>query len=167
MRKYMYNGTPIKPVVEIYHDLIPYLGGISEREFYTDSEKCISAWRTANDAVSAYFGDLLRPHAPSAPPLSYGHLVSLGVPLRQPEDAEPNVKSCVNSVEEGIAFLEERRNHHDPRSVRQICLEQRENGSDPRLLSRIRALPGRIKFSNFSKKTEQNPSFLRLKNKRR
>ena len=110
MRKYMYSGVPIRPVVEIYHDVVPYLGGISEREFYTDDEKCISAWRAANDTISAYFGDLLLPNTPSAPPLSYGHLVSLGVPLRQPEDAEPNVKSCVNSIEEGIAFLEARRN---------------------------------------------------------
>ena len=39
MRKYMYNGTPIKPVVEIYHDLIPYLGGISEREFLHGQRK--------------------------------------------------------------------------------------------------------------------------------
>ncbi|MBE6559730.1 MAG: hypothetical protein E7662_01290 [Ruminococcaceae bacterium] len=110
MRKYSYRDKEIKPVVEIYHDVIPYLGGITEGEFYKDTDKCISAWRSANEQIAAYFGDLLAPRAPSAPPLSYGHLVSLGVPFHQPEDAEPNVQHCVNSIDEGIAFLEERKN---------------------------------------------------------
>ena len=110
MRKYSYKGTEIKPVVEIYHDVVPYLGGITEGEFYRDTDKCIAAWKSANEQIAAYFGDLLAPRAPSAPPLSYGHLVSLGVPLRQPDDAEPNVQHCVNSIDEAIAFMEERRN---------------------------------------------------------
>ena len=109
MRKYMYNGKEIKPTVEIYHDLVPYLGGIREKAFYTDIDKCVDAWRTTQTAVSDLFGDLLAVRTPSAPPLSYGHLVSLGVPLAMPEDAEPNVKPCVNSIEEGIEFFEARR----------------------------------------------------------
>ncbi len=109
MKSYQYNGHEITPVAEIYHDVIPYLGGITEGEFYTDTEKCISAWKQANEVIADYFGDLLRPNTPSAPPLSYGHLVSLGVPLRQPEDSEPNVQSCVGSIEEGIEFLRERK----------------------------------------------------------
>ena len=109
MKSYIYNGHEIVPVVEIYHDVIPYLGGITEKEFYTDTEKCISAWKQANEAITGYFGDRLSPNTPSAPPLSYGHLVSLGVPLRQPEDSEPNVQACVGSIEEGIDFLRERK----------------------------------------------------------
>ena len=110
MNKYIYNGNAIQPVVEMYHDIIPYLGGITEREFYQDTEKCIEAWRSANEQLSEYFGELLPTRTPSAPPLSYGHLVSLGVPLRQPIDAEPNVTSCVDSIDEAIAFMEERKN---------------------------------------------------------
>ena len=49
MRKYSYRGKEIKPIVEIYHDVIPYLGGITEGEFYKDTDKCISAWRSANE----------------------------------------------------------------------------------------------------------------------
>lgn len=108
MNAYAYNGQAITPVVEIYHDVIPYLGNITEKEFYTDTEKCIAAWQQADEAITGYFGDRLPPRTPSAPPLSYGHLVSLGVPLRQPENAEPNVQPCVHSIEEGIDFLRQR-----------------------------------------------------------
>lgn len=38
MNAYAYNGQAITPVVEIYHDVIPYLGNITEKEFYTDTE---------------------------------------------------------------------------------------------------------------------------------
>ncbi|MBE6610861.1 MAG: hypothetical protein E7632_00095 [Ruminococcaceae bacterium] len=109
MPEYRYRGTQFFPTVEIDHDVIPYLGGITEGEFYRDTEKCIHAWKEANRQITDYFGDLLQPNTPSAPPLAYGHLVSLGLPLRQPEDAEPNVQPYVDSIEDAIAFLEERR----------------------------------------------------------
>ena len=32
--KYEYNGVQIRPSVEIYHDSIPYLSGITLKEFF-------------------------------------------------------------------------------------------------------------------------------------
>lgn len=106
---YAYQGKEIYPLVEIYHDVIPYLGGITEREFYMDSKKCIEAWKIANAKIAEYFGDLLAPRVPSAPPLSYGHLVSLGAPLKTPENGEPNIAPFADDIDEAIAILKERK----------------------------------------------------------
>ena len=106
---YSYNGKQFYPMVEIYHDVIPHIAGITEGEFYRNPEACVKAWKVANAAISEYFGELLPPRVPSAPPLSYGHLVSLGAPLCMPEDGEPNVRPFVNSMEEGIALLKEKK----------------------------------------------------------
>jgi len=105
--KYAYKGREIRPMVEIYHDVVPYLGGITEGEFYRDAEKCAAAWKKANAAISDCFGELLPPRAPSAAPLSYGHLVSIGAQVNLPEDSEPNIRPFVNSLEEGIALLKD------------------------------------------------------------
>ncbi len=109
MRKYEYKGVQIYPTLEILHSLIPHLAGITESEFFLNQEKCIGAWKSANEQLAAFFGDLHTLRTPTAPPLSYGHLVSLGVPLHQPENGEPNVEPCVSSIDEAIAFMEERR----------------------------------------------------------
>ena len=53
--KYVYQGREIYPQVEMYHDVIPYIGGISDKEFYTDPKACIEAWRKANAAMSEFF----------------------------------------------------------------------------------------------------------------
>ena len=55
--KYAYKGHEIRPMVEIYHDVVPYLGGITEGQFYRDAQKCAEAWKTANAAISEYFGE--------------------------------------------------------------------------------------------------------------
>ena len=109
MKIYSYNGQKITPVVEIYHDVVPYLGGITEKEFYLDTDKCIAAWRLANEQITAQFGDLFPPRKPSAPPLSYGHLACLGAPLIYTENGEPNVKPCADDIDEAIAFMERSR----------------------------------------------------------
>ena len=36
--RYEYKDKEIFPTVEIYHDVIPYLGNITEKEFYLDSK---------------------------------------------------------------------------------------------------------------------------------
>ena len=102
---YYYKDRELFPAVEIYHDVVPYLGGITMREFFLDGEKCANAWRIANAKVSAYFGDLLKPRQPSAAPLSYGHLVCLGAPLTIPEDGEPNIAPPAHSIDEAIELL--------------------------------------------------------------
>ncbi len=107
--KYQYNGKTFYPIIEIYPDVIPYLAGITDKEFYWDGEKCAEAHIKANAAIKEYFGDILDGRAPSAASLSYGHLVSLGAPLNIPEEGEPNVRPFASSIEEGIEILKAKR----------------------------------------------------------
>lgn len=107
--KYAYQGKEIYPQVEMYHDVIPYLGGISDREFYTDPQACIEAWRKANAAMSEFFCGYFQTKAPTAPPFSYGHLVCLGAPYRIPEHGEPNVKPFAEDIDEAIEILKAKR----------------------------------------------------------
>ena len=103
--KYVYNGKEIFPSVEIYHDLIPYLAGISERDFYMDGEKCAEAWKNANGQISAFYGDAVPVRTPGAAPLSYGHLISIGAEYSLPQDSEPNIRPFARDIDEGIAIL--------------------------------------------------------------
>jgi len=105
--KYAYNGRTISPVVEIYHDVIPFIAGISERDFFLDAEKCAKAWKVANEAIANYFGDRLAPRAPMAGPFSYGHLVSIGATVNVPDEGEPNVKYFASDIDEAIAILKD------------------------------------------------------------
>ena len=113
--KYMYQGKEIYPTVEIYPDVIPYLGGITDRQFYTNPELCIQAWKKGKAAIAEYFGDyanaLSLTKAPTAPGLSYGHLVSLGAPLKLPVvDGEPNVTPFANDIDEAIEIMKSKKN---------------------------------------------------------
>ena len=103
--RYEYNGKRFYPIVEMYHDVIPHIAGITDKEFYTEPEKCVTAWKKAIPAIDAFFGDFPIAHNPAAPSLSYGHLVSLGAPLSMPEEGEPNVRPFAASLEEGIEIL--------------------------------------------------------------
>lgn len=100
-----YKGVEIRPSVEIYHDAIVHLGGITMREFFKDKVKCAEAWKTGREKIYSYFGDMLPLRAVSGPPISYGHLICLGAPVEFPEDSEPNVKPMVSSIDEGIEVL--------------------------------------------------------------
>ena len=55
--KYAYQGKEIYPTVEIYPDVIPYLGGVTDNQFYTDPALCIHAWREGIAAIKDYFGE--------------------------------------------------------------------------------------------------------------
>lgn len=103
--KYEYNGKQITPSVEIYHDVVPFIGGISARDFFLDAEKCAKAWKVANAAIADYFGELLAPRAPMAGPFSYGHMVSIGAPVNIPDEGEPNVTHFADSIDDAIAIL--------------------------------------------------------------
>ena len=103
--RYEYGGKEIYPTVEIYHDLIPCLAGISEYEFYMDAAKCAEAWKTANQMIADYYGPYVPVRKPGAAPLSYGHLVSLGAPCEQPRDSEPNIKPFARDLDEAIRIL--------------------------------------------------------------
>lgn len=105
--RYSYQGKEIFPVVEIYHDLVPYLGHITEKQFFLDAEKTAKAWKLANEQIEDRFRGKIAPRTPGAAPLSYGHLVCLGGTVRFPEDAEPNLVPFAEDLEEGIVRLQE------------------------------------------------------------
>ena len=112
--KYVYQGKEIYPFIEIYPDVIPYIGGINDRQFYREPALCIKAWKKALTEIFEYFGEyvqLLKPRTPSAPSLSYGHLVSLGAPLKFPtEYGEPNVSPFAEDIDEAIEILKSKKN---------------------------------------------------------
>ncbi|MBQ3141665.1 MAG: hypothetical protein IJC25_06860, partial [Clostridia bacterium] len=103
--KYAYQGREILPVVEIYHDVLPYLAGVSMRDFFLDAEQCAKAWEIGNQKLYETFGDELPLRKPTPAPLSYGHLICLGAPVTLPEDGEPNVRPFASSLDEGIEIL--------------------------------------------------------------
>ncbi len=107
--KYVYAGREIYPVVEIYHDLIPYIAGITEKQFYMDAEKCADAWQASEDALQAYFGAYCPTRVPGAAPLSYGHLVSIGAPYTLLEDSEPNIKPFAKDIDEALYIIKQAR----------------------------------------------------------
>ena len=107
--KYYYNQKEIFPIVEVYHDVIPYLSGIGMKDFYMDKEKCVNAWKTSTKILKGYFGDLFPMRKPAPAPISYGHLISIGAPVTIPDDGEPNVTPFVSSVDEAIDLLKERK----------------------------------------------------------
>ncbi len=112
--KYVYQGKEIFPTVEIYPDVIPHISGITDHQFYTNPELCIKAWKDARVAISEYFGDfsqlLTLMKKPTAPGLSYGHLVSLGAPLKLPvNDGEPNVKPFAEDIDEAIEIMKSKK----------------------------------------------------------
>jgi hypothetical protein len=112
--KYAYQGKEIYPTVEIYPDVIPYLGGVTDNQFYTDPALCIHAWREGTAAINEYFREfaslLTLTKSPAAPGLSYGHLVSLGAPLKLPtRDGEPNVKPFASDIDEAIEIMKSKK----------------------------------------------------------
>jgi len=106
---YYYEDHELFPIVEIYHDVVPYLAGISMHAFFTDAQLCAKAWRIANQKLKDFFGDLLQPRKPSPPPLSYGHLICLGAPVRYPEDGEPNISPLADSLDQAIDLVDQGR----------------------------------------------------------
>lgn len=98
-----------KFTVEIYHDIAAHLAGISEKEFFTEPEKLIKAWKYATDWTLETFKGRLKPRVPSAAPLSYGHLACLGAPIKYSESAEPNVLPATRDIDEAIRMLKDMR----------------------------------------------------------
>lgn len=97
--------TP-KFTVTMYHDVAPYLAGITATEFFTDADKLIRAWKLATQWQLDTFHGRLAPRVPSAAPNAYGHLVCLGAPLQYSAEGEPNVTPATDSLEDGIRRLE-------------------------------------------------------------
>ena len=107
--QYGYNQQQLYPTVEVYHDAIPYMAGVSMRDFFLDKQKCVYAWKEGTAALQDYFGELFPMRKPSLPPISYGHLISIGAPVFFPEHGEPNISPFAGCIDEAIDILKERK----------------------------------------------------------
>lgn len=105
---YSFNGRPVVPSCEIYHDVIPYLAGISMHDYFMDPPSCAEAYRRASVKVNAAFGDILPMIPVGCPPLSYGHIACIGGKISVPPNAEPAVYPYVGSIDDGIRLLSRR-----------------------------------------------------------
>ena len=106
---YSHNNRPLHPSVEIYHDIIPYLAGVTMRDFFLSKEKCLYAWHQGTAALLEFYGGLFPMRSPSPPPNSYGHLICIGAPVSFPEHGEPNITAFAGSIDEAIDILHEKK----------------------------------------------------------
>ena len=98
-----------KRTVEIYIDAVIYLGGVGFAEYYTQPSVFKKAWETSRRSLDEMFGgamEYMSLPGLSCPPLSYGHLGCIGAKIRYPESSDPNMAQMVDSVEDGIKWLE-------------------------------------------------------------
>lgn len=105
--KYSYKGKEIFPVIEVYHDVMPYLGGISMRDFFLDKKKCADAQKAGREKIEKYFGKTGPNRAVSGPPLSYCHLSCLGAEIDYPVEADPNVRHLFTDIHEALDRIQE------------------------------------------------------------
>ena len=56
---YFYNGKQVDIRVEIYPDVVPYLGEADMIKFLTDPVTCGDAWEKAKEKFYAVFGESL------------------------------------------------------------------------------------------------------------
>jgi len=95
-------------IVEVSVEELVYLGKTAYGEYYTNPSVFRKTWETGYQALREMFADSEYVSLPgiSCPPLSYGHLGCIGAKIRYPEDSEPNMTQMVDSVEDGIKWLE-------------------------------------------------------------
>lgn len=117
---YSFNGRPVIPKCEILHDLIPYFGGISMRDYFMDAPSCAEAYRVTERKVNETFDGILPMIPLVCPPLSYGHIACIGgeVDIPETEFTEPYVKSYIGSMDEGIALLKRNWNFEESKWFR-------------------------------------------------
>lgn len=85
--------------------------GIGLHEFFTKPEAGIEAYKRGRPIVREMFGPDVRIPSPATPPVSYGHINGLGVPLRFPDNGEVNYERTGKSLRQVMTMLEQRPNY--------------------------------------------------------
>jgi len=80
--------------------------GIKIKEMFLNSEAGIALYKTGRPLIRDMFGPEILLPAPMTPPISYGHINTLGAELLFPDDGEVNHGTLCNSIEEGIEILQ-------------------------------------------------------------
>ena len=107
---YFYNGKQVDIRVEIYPDVVPYLGEADMIKFLTDPVTCGDAWEKAKEKFHAVFGESLPMRAVSPHPISYMHLLALGGKLDMRSTGEPNVHPFASDIDEALALAKKAEN---------------------------------------------------------
>jgi len=82
-----------------------YLAGLKLDQIYKDYSACAKAFKVGRKRVKEIFGPEVIVRSPMCAPISYGHIICLGVPVTFPEDSEPGVKPIYKNIDEGISAL--------------------------------------------------------------
>lgn len=119
---YSYNGKEVAIKVEIYPDVVPFLGGFSICDIVNDPVKCGDAWERAKEKFYAEFGDSLAFRGVSPHPISYMHLVAMGAKLDIRESGEPNVHPFASDIDEALSLAKahEHFNYENMREVEKL-----------------------------------------------
>ena len=107
---FLYNGKEVNIKVEIYPDVVPYLGETDMISFITDPVACGDAWEKAKEKFYAEFGETLRLNTVSPHPISYMHLVALGGKLEMTKEGEPNVHPFASDIDEALELAKKAQN---------------------------------------------------------
>lgn len=103
-KMYSYNGKEVAIKVEIYPDVVPFLGGVEIKDMISDPVKCGDAWERAKEKFYAEFGDSLRLNTVAPHPISYMHLVAMGGKLDVRDKGEPNVHAFASDIDEALKY---------------------------------------------------------------
>jgi len=87
------------------HEAYAYLSGLKLDEIYKDYFSCAKAFEVGRKKIKEIFGEQVVVGSPSCAPISYGHIICLGVPVSFPEDSEPGVRPIYKNIDEGIDAL--------------------------------------------------------------
>jgi len=82
-----------------------YLAGLELDQIYKDYSACAKAFKVGKKRVKEVFGTEVIVNFPTCAPISYGHIICLGVPMIFPKDSEPGVRPIYKSVDVGISTL--------------------------------------------------------------
>ncbi len=107
---YTYNGKEVSIKVEIYPDVVPYLGETDMLQFITDKVACADAWEKAKEKFYSEFGEMLPMNRVAPHPISYMHLVALGGKLDMRQNGEPNVHPFASDIDEALALAKKAEN---------------------------------------------------------
>ncbi len=101
------DETPFTWFVATANDILLEITQITEREFFLDPAAGIELFKTGRAAVKEMFGPDVGLPWPMTPPISYGHINTLGAELVFPEEGQANHSTLCDSLEQGIRILKE------------------------------------------------------------
>ncbi len=82
-----------------------YLAGLKLDVVYKDYSAWAKALKVGRRRLKEILGEDVLVDVPTCTPISYGHIICLGVPVTFPEDSEPGVEPIYNDIDSGIAAL--------------------------------------------------------------